>query len=349
MQVVLRGGFYLFMGVDMIEIWHVSKSYGNIKAVDDVSLTIRDAEIFGIVGYSGAGKSTLLRTINQLEKVDEGEICIDGVDVTKLSYDELRTKRRKIGMIFQHFDLLWSKTVLDNIAFPLELIKMNKKERREKAKEAAIKVGLEDKLAVYPNALSGGQKQRVAIARALVFDPDILLSDEATSALDPKTTDDILELLMKINKEYKITIVLITHQMEVVQKICHRLAVMAKGKVIEEGSVYDIFKDPQKDLTKKLIQTVDTGLDVEKMAGELKIRYPEGHLLRLTFDSKSSGEPILYEVGNKLHIPFNIVSANIKNTQVGPLGVMYIHIEKRHDIGRIVEELLKDDVKVEVI
>ena len=160
---------------------------------------------------------------------------------------------------------------------------------------------------------------------------------------------DILELLKKINKEYKITIVLITHQMEVVQNICHRLAVMADGKVIEEGRVDDIFKDPKQDLTKKLIQTVDTGLDVEKMAIDLKAKYPEGHLLRLTFDQKSSGEPILYEVGNKLHIPFNIVSANIKNTQVGPLGVMYIHIEKRHDIAKIIEELQKDEVKVEVI
>ncbi len=333
----------------MIKIEHVSKSYGDIKAIDDVSLKIDDGEIFGIVGYSGAGKSTLLRTINQLEKVDEGVIDIDGVDITKLDIKALRKKRRKIGMIFQHFDLLWSKTVLDNIAFPLELIKVDKKTRREKAKEVAKRVGLEDKLDVYPSTLSGGQKQRVAIARALISEPTILLSDEATSALDPKTTDDILELLKKINKEYKITIVLITHQMEVVQKICHRLAVMADGKVIEEGSVVDIFKDPKQDLTKKLIQTVDTGLDVEKMAIDLKAKYPEGHLLRLTFDQKSSGEPILYEVGNKLHIPFNIVSANIKNTQVGPLGVMYIHIEKRHDIAKIIEELQKDEVKVEVI
>ena len=333
----------------MIKIEHVSKSYGDIKAIDDVSLKIDDGEIFGIVGYSGAGKSTLLRTINQLEKVDEGVIDIDGVDITKLDIKALRKKRRKIGMIFQHFDLLWSKTVLDNIAFPLELIKVDKKTRREKAKEVAKRVGLEDKLDVYPSTLSGGQKQRVAIARALISEPTILLSDEATSALDPKTTDDILELLKKINKEYKITIVLITHQMEVVQKICHRLAVMADGKVIEEGRVDDIFKDPKQDLTKKLIQTVDTGLDVEKMAIDLKAKYPEGHLLRLTFDQKSSGEPILYEVGNKLHIPFNIVSANIKNTQVGPLGVMYIHIEKRHDIAKIIEELQKDEVKVEVI
>ena len=333
----------------MIKIEHVSKSYGDIKAIDDVSLKIDDGEIFGIVGYSGAGKSTLLRTINQLEKVDEGVIDIDGVDITKLDIKALRKKRRKIGMIFQHFDLLWSKTVLDNIAFPLELIKVDKKTRREKAKEVAKRVGLEDKLDVYPSTLSGGQKQRVAIARALISEPNILLSDEATSALDPKTTDDILELLKKINKEYKITIVLITHQMEVVQKICHRLAVMADGKVIEEGRVDDIFKDPKQDLTKKLIQTVDTGLDVEKMAIDLKAKYPEGHLLRLTFDQKSSGEPILYEVGNKLHIPFNIVSANIKNTQVGPLGVMYIHIEKRHDIAKIIEELQKDEVKVEVI
>lgn len=333
----------------MISIRHVSKKYGDLKAVDDVSLEIRKGEIFGIVGYSGAGKSTLLRMVNQLEKADEGSILIGDVDITTLKGQDLKEKRRKIGMIFQNFNLLWSKTVIDNIAFPLELDRIDKTKRRELAKEIARKVGLEDKLYAYPSALSGGQKQRVAIARALISDPDILLCDEATSALDPKTTEDILELLKAINKEYDLTILLISHQMEAVQKICHRLAVMADGRVIESGSVAEIFTDPKAELTKKLIQTVDTGLDVQKMAQDLKERYPQGHLLRLTFDAKTSGEPILYELGNKLHIPINIVSANIKNTQVGPLGVMYIHIEKRHDIGEIYAELIKDGVKVEVI
>ncbi len=336
----------------MIEIRNVSKTFhtnGEIKAVDDVSLTVADGEIFGIVGYSGAGKSTLIRMVNQLERCDSGAIFVNGTDMTELKGEELRKKRRKIGMIFQHFDLLWSMSVLENIAFPLKLAGMPKEERFKKASDLAEKLGLKDKINDYPRSLSGGQKQRVAIARALVSDPDILLCDEATSALDPKTTDDILKLLADINKEYGLTILMITHQMETVQKICHRLAVMADGKVIEVGTVSKIFADPQNDLTKKLIQTVDTGLDVAKMAQELKEHYPEGHLLRLSFTQETSGKPLLYEIAKKLDISVNIVSANIKNTQFGPLGVMYIHIEKRVEIAAIISELTNQGVKVEVI
>lgn len=336
----------------MIEIRNVSKTFHTseeIKAVDDVSLTVADGEIFGIVGYSGAGKSTLIRMVNQLERCDSGSIFVNGTDMTKLKGEELRKKRRKIGMIFQHFDLLWSMSVLENIAFPLKLAGMAKEECFKKAVDIAKRLGLKDKINDYPRSLSGGQKQRVAIARALVSDPDILLCDEATSALDPKTTDDILKLLSDINKEYGLTILMITHQMETVQKICHRLAVMADGKVIEVGTVSKIFADPQNDLTKKLIQTVDTGLDVVKMAQELKERYPEGHLLRLSFTQETSGKPLLYEIAKKLDISVNIVSANIKNTQFGPLGVMYIHIEKRVEIAAIISELTDQGVKVEVI
>ena len=336
----------------MIEIKHVSKTFNGKKvvhAVRDVSLTINDGEIFGIVGYSGAGKSTLVRLLNKLESTDVGEILIDGVDITKLKGKELRLERQKIGMIFQHFNLLWSKTVLENIAFPLEITKMDKKERIELAKDMAIKVGLGDKLQSYPANLSGGQKQRVAIARALVLNPKILLCDEATSALDPKTTDDILELLKQINKEYGLTIVMITHQMETVQKICHRLAVMADGHVVEEGPVSEIFSDPQDNLTKQLVQTVDTGLDVVKMSATLKERYPEGHLLRVVFDNSNSEKAVLFEVATKLNIPMNIVSANIKNTQAGALGVIYIHIEARRDIAPLIDELHAYKVKVEVL
>lgn len=337
----------------MIEIKNVSKTYyinhKKVEAVKDVSLKIKNQEIFGIVGYSGAGKSTLIRLVNGLEKVDSGSIVIDGDDITKFNEKMLRKKRQKIAMIFQHFNLLWSRTVLENIAFPLEIAKTDKTERLKLAKEMAIKVGLEDKLNAYPSNLSGGQKQRVAIARALVLKPDILLCDEATSALDPKTTEDILELLKQINCDFKITILMITHQMETVQKICHRLAVMKDGRVVETDTVENIFTNPNHPVTKELIQTVDTGVDVVKLAKELKERYPEGHLLRVTFENENSEKPILFEVAKKLDIPINIVSANIKNTQAGVLGVMYIHLEARQNVAPLVAELKQYEIVVEVV
>ena len=336
----------------MIRIEHVSKTFNGkkkISAVKDCNLEINDGEIFGIVGYSGAGKSTLVRLLNQLETVDSGHIYIDDVDITKLKGSELRKERQKISMIFQHFNLMWSRTVLENITFPLEILKISKEERIKIATDMANKVGLGEKLNAYPSNLSGGQKQRVAIARALVLKPKILLCDEATSALDPKTTDDILELLKSINKEYNLTIVMITHQMETVQKICHRLAVMADGEVIECDTVENIFSNPVHQLTKELIQTVDTGIDVQKINLDLRNRYPEGHLLRLTFENKDSEKPILFNAATKLNIPINIVSANLKNTQAGALGVMYIHIEIRRDVAPLIETLTELGVKVEVI
>lgn len=336
----------------MISIQNVSKSFlgkKKVEAVKNVSIEVKEKEIYGIVGYSGAGKSTLIRLVNQLEKVDSGAILIDGVDITKLKGKELRKERQKIGMIFQHFNLLWSKTVLENIAFPLEIAKVNKKERLELARKMAIEVGLEEKLNSYPSALSGGQKQRVAIARALVLNPKILLCDEATSALDPKTTEDILELLKKINREFGLTILMITHQMETVQKICHRLAVMVDGEVVEENTVENIFTNPLHPLTKQLIQTVDTGVDVVKMSKQLKEKYPNGHLLRIVFENEISEKPVLFNTALKLQIPINIVSANIKNTQFGALGVLYIHIEERSDVAPLLDELFKLGIRVEVV
>lgn len=336
----------------MISIINVSKTFkgkNDVRAVKNVSLEIKDKEIFGIVGYSGAGKSTLIRLVNQLEKADSGQILIDGVDICELKGEALRKQRQEIGMIFQHFNLLWSKTVLENIMFPLVLKGLPKKEREEEAIKMAKEVGLEDKLDVYPSTLSGGQKQRVAIARALVLNPKILLCDEATSALDPKTTEEILELLKKINKEYGLTILMISHQMETIQKICHKLAVMADGKIVEQGSVDDIFANPTDPLTKELIQTVDTGVDVNKLSIELKDKYPQGHLLRITFSDKTSEKPILYSIALKLNIPINIVSANLKMTQAGSLGVIYIHIEEKKDIGPFLAELELQGLKVEVV
>ena len=337
----------------MIEIKNLNKSFktkdGVMKACDDISLTIKDGEIFGIVGYSGAGKSTLVRMFNALEKPDNGSIEIDKKEVTTLKGKELSLFRQNISMIFQNFNLLWSRTVRENIAFPLEIAHINKEARNKRVDELLNLVGLSDKGDNYPSSLSGGQKQRVAIARALALKPKYLLSDEATSALDPKTTDDILSLLKKINEETGITIIMITHQMEAVQKICHRLVVMADGKIIEEGKVSDVFYNLKHALTKKLIRATDTGLDVEETKEELKSKFPSGYLLRITFDADHSGEPVLYECARNNAIPFSIVSANIHNTQDGILGVMYLYIDSIEEIEPFIEELQKREIKVEVI
>ena len=229
----------------MIELSNIVKTFKankeNIHAVNDVSLTINDGEIYGIIGYSGAGKSTLIRLINQLEVQTAGDVVIDGINIKELSPRELRLQRQQIGMIFQHFNLLWSRTVAENIELPLEFAHVPKAERQQRAAELIEMVGLTGREDAYPSELSGGQKQRVGIARALANSPRILLCDEATSALDPDTTEQILELLREINRRLGITIVMITHQMEVVQKICTRMAVMSDGKIVEEGTVKQLF------------------------------------------------------------------------------------------------------------
>jgi len=244
----------------MIEIKNLTKIYSakkkQVVGVDDVSLTIRNGEIFGIIGYSGAGKSTLLRCLNLLERPTSGQVIIDGVDLTALNDKQLRQARLKIGMIFQHFYLVSSKTVFENVAFALKAAKKPKNEIEKRVNELLEMVGLSDKRDAYPSQLSGGQKQRVGIARALANDPTVLLCDEATSALDPSTTKSILDLLKKINRELGITIVLITHEMEVVKDICDRVAVMQNGKIIELGTVYDIFTNPKEELTKSFINSV---------------------------------------------------------------------------------------------
>lgn len=331
----------------MIVLKNVSKTFTGAKdihAVKKVSLKIEDGEIFGIVGYSGAGKSTLVRLINQLEKADAGEIEVNGIDIKSLKGKALRNERQKIGMIFQNFNLLWSRTVKENIAFPLEIAKYSKEEIDDRCNELLKMVGLVDKANAYPSELSGGQKQRIGIARALALKPKVLLCDEATSALDPKTTDNILNLLKEINEDQKITIVIITHQMEVVQKICHRIAVMADGKVIETGKTADIFRSPNNPLTKQLIQTADKN-DYDDDINALKEKYKDKHLLRLTFDKNSSSEPILSNIASSTNIKFNIVSASIKNMQEGSMGVMYLYVDK--DIRKFKSELKKKGVLVE--
>ena len=241
----------------MIELQHINKTFTAKKAktvaLSDVNLKIEDGEIFGIIGFSGAGKSTLVRCINLLEKPDSGKVIIDGVDICELSRKELNEKRRKIGMIFQQFNLLEQRTVAKNVRFPLEVAKVPEARANQKVKELLEVVGLSEKAGVFPSQLSGGQKQRVAIARALATDPDIILCDEATSALDPITTKSVLALLKKLNEKLRVTIVVITHEMSVVEQICNRVAVIDSGKIAEVGSVTDVFSNPKTEATEKLL------------------------------------------------------------------------------------------------
>ena len=317
----------------------------------DVSLTIQDGEIFGVIGYSGAGKSTIVRIINQLEKQTSGEVFIDGENISHLPSQLLRQKRMKIGMIFQHFNLLWSRTVQENIELPLEIAGVDKQARKQKAKELLELVGLQGREQAYPSELSGGQKQRVGIARALANDPSILLCDEATSALDPDTTEQILDLLKTINKQLGITIVMITHQMEVVQKICHRIAVMSEGKVVEMGSVKMIFEHPHHDITKRFVRDIATKIDDDKMNDDLKTIYPDGLLLRLTFDEDISRQPIVSRVMKTSSADISIVSGNLTNTIDSSFGVLIVNVfnGSQEDYRQVIEAFQDYHVIVEVI
>ena len=337
----------------MIELKNIHKVFEvnsqKIYAVDGVNLTIHDGEIFGIIGYSGAGKSTLIRIINQLEKQSKGDVIIDGENIGQLSEKTLRQKRMKIGMIFQHFNLLWSRTVAQNIEFPLEIAGIDKATRKQKVQELISLVGLDGREDAYPSELSGGQKQRVGIARALANDPKILLCDEATSALDPDTTQSILDLLVEINQKLHLTIVLITHQMEVVQKICHRIAVMSDGKVVELNDVKSIFEKPCHEVTKRFIQDVHGHDDMERIQKELKEMYPNSYLLRLHFSADISDQPILANVIRKTNVSISIVNSNITHSMAGPMGNMYICVDGEYlEVQKVVKYLKDEKVKVEV-
>lgn len=305
----------------MIEIVNVKKQYGSLTALDDINVKINEGEIFGIIGYSGAGKSTLLRCMNLLEEPTEGSIIIDGVDITKLSKNEMRKERRKIGMIFQHFHLISAKTVYDNVAFSLKAAGKTKNEIKERVPELLEMVGLSDRAGHYPAQLSGGQKQRVGIARALANDPKVLLCDEATSALDPTTTSQILELLKEINQRLGITIVLITHEMAVVQEVCHRVAVMENGKIVELGDVYDLFASPKTDLTKQFIETVHALSLPERLLEGRK-----GPIVQITFQGETAEEGIIAEALQKYTVNINILHGQITYIQDRPLGTLIIEV-----------------------
>ena len=339
----------------MIELKHIQKVFhtpkGDIHACQDVNLTIQTGEIFGVIGYSGAGKSTLVRIINQLEEQTSGEVIIDGEDISLLNPKDLRKKRTKMGMIFQHFNLLWSRTVQKNIELPLEIAGVDKEIRKKKTRELIELVGLQGRENAYPSELSGGQKQRVGIARALANDPSILLCDEATSALDPDTTEQILDLLKDINRKLGITIVMITHQMEVVQKICHRVAVMSEGKVVEVGRVKDIFEHPQHIVTKRFVRDISSKIDDDKQNENLKKIYPNGILLRLTFDEDISRQPIVSRVMKNTHLDISIVSGNLTNTIDSSFGVLIVNVlgGTSQDYEKIIKQFEEYHVIVEVI
>lgn len=320
----------------MIQIQDLTKTYmtkrGAVTGVDNVSMNIKKGEIFGIVGYSGAGKSSLIRCINLLEKPTSGTIIVDGKDLTSLKGSELRKARLKIGMIFQHFYLISQKTVYDNIAFALRAAGMNAKEIDVRVSELLEMVGLVEKRNVYPAQLSGGQKQRVGIARALANNPDVLLCDEATSALDPNTTLSILRLLKDINRKLNITIVLITHEMNVVKEICDRMAIMQGGAVIEEGQVYDIFADPQQDLTKEFISSVVSFNVPEQILSETA-----GLLVKLLFKGAMAGEGVVSDMLQKYQIKGNFLHGSIEYIQERPLGIFIMELEG--DKTTIVEAL----------
>ena len=337
----------------MIEIKDISKTFDSdgskVRALRHCSLRIEKGEIFGIIGHSGAGKSTLLRIINQLEKQDEGEVYLGDEAMSKLGKKELLEKRMKIGMIFQHFNLLHSKTVAQKIELPLKIAHIDKKIRETRVKELIELVGLKGKEKAYPSKLSGGQKQRVGIARALANSPDILLCDEATSALDPKTSETILDLLRDINQKLGITIVLITHQMEVVQKICQRIAFMSEGEIVEVGPTGELFAHPQNIKTKQFL--LSSTSEIERTSKDLKEFYPDGQLLRLVFDDQNSDRPILAKIIKETDLPLSIVSARIAPSLKGTVGSMYVHIAKidEEKLKELLTLMAKYQVKAEVI
>jgi D-methionine transport system ATP-binding protein len=313
---------------------------GKIDAVKDVKLKINRGEIFGIVGLSGAGKSTVIRTINLLQKPTSGQIIIDGQDITNLKGEELRKVRLKIGMIFQHFNLISGKTVYENIEFVLKANNYPKEKRKDRVEELLKLVTLKDKAKVYPSKLSGGQKQRVGIARALANNPDILLCDEATSALDLENTNEILSLLKEINENYGKTIVFITHEMEVAKKLFHRVAVMNNGVLEEVNDTYLIFSNPEKQVTKSLISK---NLDIE-LPLQVKDLIKQGELVKITYTGDKSVDPVISSASKKFDVSISIIHGKIDYIQGKPLGILLVNITGQSEEIKKTKEYIKENV-----
>ena len=311
----------------MIVLKDISKTFTikdkQVTAVQDVNLTIQDKEIYGIIGFSGAGKSTLVRCINLLERPTAGSVIVNGVDMLTLSPKALREQRKKIGMIFQQFNLMPSRTVAQNIALPIENSGLSQADITRKVTELLAFVELEDRAGAYPSQLSGGQKQRVAIARALATDPEILLCDEATSALDPQTTKSILKLLARLNTELGITVVVITHEMDVIKKICHRVAVMEHGRVVEENTVYSLFAQPVQPITKSFINTTSNLSEIYQLIedkAEIAELSADEQLVKMRYRETNVSEPLISYISKKFDVTVNILFSDVELVEGMPLG-----------------------------
>ncbi|MBQ8679707.1 MAG: ATP-binding cassette domain-containing protein [Treponema sp.] len=341
----------------IIELKDITKTFvqdgKTFKAVEDASVSIEKGDIFGIIGFSGAGKSTLVRTINLLGRPTSGSVTVKGKDFLSLSAKDLREERKKIGMIFQHFNLMKSRNVFDNVAFPLKRSGLTRSEISEKVHSLLKLVEIDEKAANFPSQLSGGQKQRVAIARALTNEPDILLCDEATSALDPTTTKSILKLLKKLKDQLSLTIVIITHQMEVIKEICDKVAVMEKGRIVEQGDVFSIFANPQDEVTKRFIRSTSNLSKVEELIAEdspvVRLEKDE-KLVRFTYIKKNVSEPLISAISRLYEVTINIIFAEIEIVQDAPIGgTVAIVSGEAGTIDRALKHIAAMDVGVEVL
>lgn len=341
----------------IIELKNITKTFvqdgKTFNAVENASVSIEKGDIFGIIGFSGAGKSTLVRAINLLGRPTSGTVTVKGKDFLALSQKELREERKKIGMIFQHFNLMKSRNVFDNVAFPLKRSGLTKKQIAEKVHSLLELVEINDKSENFPNQLSGGQKQRVAIARALANEPDILLCDEATSALDPTTTKSILKLLKKLKDQLSLTIVIITHQMEVIKEICDKVAVMEKGRIVEQGDVFSIFANPQDEVTKRFIRSTSNLSKVEELiAQDSPVVHLEKDekLVRFTYIKKNVSEPLISAISRLYEVTINIIFAEIEIVQGSPIGgTVAIISGEAATIDRALKHIAALDVGVEVL
>ena len=335
---------------DVVRLVELKRRFGATAALDGVSLTVRKGEILGIIGRSGAGKSTLIRCLNGLERPDSGEVFIEGREISRLGERKLQPLRRRIGMIFQHFNLLSAKTVEDNVALPLKIEGRPKAERLARAAELLDLVGLSEKAKAYPASLSGGQKQRVGIARALAARPALLLSDEATSALDPETTRSILALLKDINRQLGLTILLITHEMEVIRSIADRVAVIDAGRIVEEGPVWSVFADPRSDITRSLLGAIRPQLPAE-LAARLEPGAGAETILRVDVAGEAARGPLLSDLAAIVPGPFRLVHGGIDHIQEQPVGTLFLSVpgsDARH-LAEVITFLKSRQARVEVL
>ena len=338
----------------MIQFEGVAKTYQSgkqeIHALNGIDLTVETGEIYGVIGFSGAGKSSLIRTVNLLERPSAGRVLIHGKDISTLSSKEIRTVLKDIGMIFQHFNLLNSKTVYHNVAMPLLLAKTPKTDIEKQVKDLLDFVGLADQAQKYPDQLSGGQKQRIGIARALATNPSVLLCDEATSALDPQTTKSILDLLRKINKQYNITILLITHEMGVIREICDKVAVLEAGKVIEQGSVFDIFSNPQQPTTKRFVRSVMNDELPESLLSQIQNAQSDNAIYRLQFTGNSVGKPFMSRVSRDFKVDLNVLFGNITELQGVPYGNLIVEFSgEPSEIEQALSSIRDSNIKIEEV